>query len=643
MITFDNRGVGRSRAFSHAYTTEAMADDAVVGARRPPASIARTSTASRWAAWSPSSSRCATPSACARSCSARRTPGGPRAVRADAEVMAFFRRRLRACARRRRPGRRCRSTTARAAGASTPTASRRTSRSGSRTRSPSSAYRAQMFAAGLHNCYGRLPRIDAPTLVVHGRHDRMIPVANARAARRAHPGRAAADPRGVRPPVPDRGARGRRRDRARSSRRRRRASGERRDGARRRAARRRRHPPPGRRARRRRRDPARRAGAHLPRARRALEPARAGAARRGRRRRARASRTSTGRRPRSSSCSSRRARSAPCSCRSTGGWRCPSSPRIVADAGAPVLIAGRAFADAASAIAGALPRRCARSRSGPAYERWLAAHDAGRPGRSRRVGRHGRADVHVRHDRRPQGRPHHAPQPRGRRRDVAALGRSTRDSVSLTPLPMFHIGGIGWAFLGLWNGATTILVSEFDAEAVLDMLERQRVTNAVFVPTMLQMLAAVPGAAERDYSALRSIAYGASPITTPVLKAALRTFRLRAVRHLRPHRDDRRRRAARRRPTTIPDGPREHLLRSAGRPYPWVRAADRRSGRRGARCGPREVGEVWLRAPNVMAGYFNRPDGDRRGARRRRLAAHRRRRLPRRRRATCSSPTGSRT
>ena len=36
-----------------------------------------------------------------------------------------------------------------------------------------------MFAAGLHNCYGRLPGIAVPTLVVHGRHDRVIPVANA--------------------------------------------------------------------------------------------------------------------------------------------------------------------------------------------------------------------------------------------------------------------------------------------------------------------------------------------------------------------------------------------------------------------------------------------------------------------------------
>ena len=59
---------------------------------------------------------------------------------------------------------------------------------------------------------------------------------------------------------------------------------------------------------------------------------------------------------------------------------------------------------------------------------------------------------------------------------------------------------------------------------MLDQLESERVTNAVFVPTILQMLTSVPGAASRDFSALRSIAYGASPITTPVLKAALRTF-----------------------------------------------------------------------------------------------------------------------
>jgi long-chain acyl-CoA synthetase len=171
---------------------------------------------------------------------------------------------------------------------------------------------------------------------------------------------------------------------------------------------------------------------------------------------------------------------------------------------------------------------------------------------------------------------------------------------------MFHIGGIGWAFVGLWNGATTILVSSFDPSAVLDLLEQQAVTNAVFVPTMLQMLTEVPGAAAHDFSALRSIAYGASPITTNVLKAALRTFRCSlfgiygltettgAITQLDPEDHD-------------PDGSREHLLRSAGRPYPWVdlRIADPATG---ATRAVGEVGEVWLRAPNVTSGYFNRAE-----------------------------------
>jgi len=55
------------------------------------------------------------------------------------------------------------------------------------------------------------------------------------------------------------------------------------------------------------------------------------------------------------------------------------------------------------------------------------------------------------------------------------------------------------------------------------------------------------------------------------------------------------------------DGPRQHLLRSTGRPYEWVelRVVDPATGED---LPPHAVGEVWLRAPNVMAGYFNRPE-----------------------------------
>ena len=286
-------------------------------------------------------------------------------------------------------------------------------------------------------------------------------------------------------------------------------------------------------------------------------------------------------------------------------WRL--SPRelgpVLDDAGAPVLVAAPPHLEVAAALAE--PRGVRVVDVDRDYEHLLAGHDAVDPG-----GRGQSGDVVVQ-----MYTSGTTGVPKGvltTHRNLAAAAETSpywqfdAASVSLTPLPLFHIGGIGWAFLGLWNGATTILISEFDAAEVLDTFEHRRVTNAVLVPTMLQLLTAAPGAASRDYSALRSIAYGASPITTPVLKAALRTFRCSffgvygltestgGVVHLEPHDHD-------------PDGPRAHLLRSAGKPLPWVelRIVDPVTSRDVA---TREVGEVWVRAPNVMAGYFNRPD-----------------------------------
>jgi long-chain acyl-CoA synthetase len=286
-------------------------------------------------------------------------------------------------------------------------------------------------------------------------------------------------------------------------------------------------------------------------------------------------------------------------------WRLATAEleTIVADAGCTVLIAGPSYRESAQAIAANVPQQLDVVNVGEDYEERLRAHGAADPGHRAAAGdpavqmyTSGTTGV-----------------PKGvltTQRNLAAAFLSAElwafdsASISLTPLPMFHIGGIGWAYLGLVSGATTILVSEFDPVEVLDLLEHDRVTNAVFVPTILQMLTAVPGAAERDYSCLRSIAYGASPITTPVLRATLRTFRCPlfgvygltettgGVVQLGPGDHD-------------ADGSRQHLLRSAGRPLPWVemRIVDPVGGRD---CKTAEVGEVWLRAPNVMAGYHGR-------------------------------------
>jgi long-chain acyl-CoA synthetase len=286
-------------------------------------------------------------------------------------------------------------------------------------------------------------------------------------------------------------------------------------------------------------------------------------------------------------------------------WRLSPSEldAVLEDSRAPLLVVAPPYLELAGELAAARGLRVVSV--GDEYERLLAAHDATDPG-----GRGASSDVIVQMY--TSGTTGVAKGVLTTHRNLAAAAETSpywrfdADSVSLTPLPMFHIGGIGWAFLGLWNGATTILVSEFDAAAVLETFERRRVTNAVLVPTMLQLMTTVPGAALRDYSALRSIAYGASPITTPVLEAALRTFGCEffgvygltestgGVVHLEPQDHD-------------PDGPRAHLLRSAGKPLPWVdvRVVDPDTSRD---VHPYEIGEVWLRAPNVMAGYFNREE-----------------------------------
>ena len=287
-------------------------------------------------------------------------------------------------------------------------------------------------------------------------------------------------------------------------------------------------------------------------------------------------------------------------------WRLapPELAAVVADARAPVLIAGPAYREVAVDVLERLSPAPDLVVVGEGYEGWLAAHEPRDPG-----GRGQAGDVIVQ-----MYTSGTTGVPKGvltTHRNLAVTAQTSlrwafdERSVSLTPLPMFHIGGIGWTYCGLWHGATTILVRDFEPTGVLDILERRRVTNVVLVPTMLQMLTAVPGAAKRDYSALRSIAYGAAPITTPVLKATLQTFGCAllglygltestgGVVALEPEDHD-------------PGGPREHLLRSAGRPYPWVelRIADPATG---GPMGADVVGEVWLRGPNVTPGYFNRP------------------------------------
>ena len=112
----------------------------------------------------------------------------------------------------------------------------------------------------------------------------------------------------------------------------------------------------------------------------------------------------------------------------------------------------------------------------------------------------------------------------------------------------------------------------------------------LLVPAVIQFLLATPGVDTTDFSSLRAIVYGASPITDDVLVKGLERFGCEFVQvygltettgsmaQLDEHDHD---------PAT------PELLRSCGKPYPWVGGADRRRRRaptsrpaRSARCGP---------------------------------------------------------
>jgi pimeloyl-ACP methyl ester carboxylesterase len=177
VITFDNRGVGRSRAHIPSYTTEAMADDAV--------SVLDAAGVEQAHVYGFSLGGMVAQQLALRHAGRVRSlvlgathAGGPRAAPPGDEVIAFFRRRASMAAedaaRESVPfnyGPRCRREH-----------KDRIAEDIRRRLShpfPEQAYRAQMVAAALHNCYRRLARIEAPTLVVHGREDRMVPVANA--------------------------------------------------------------------------------------------------------------------------------------------------------------------------------------------------------------------------------------------------------------------------------------------------------------------------------------------------------------------------------------------------------------------------------------------------------------------------------
>lgn len=98
------------------------------------------------------------------------------------------------------------------------------------------------------------------------------------------------------------------------------------------------------------------------------------------------------------------------------------------------------------------------------------------------------------------------------------------DDVCLVAMPLAHIGGTGWGVIGLLNGAGLFILREFDPPTVLGLIEPERITKLFMVPAALNFLIQMPGARDIDYSRLKLIFYGASPIPLELLRQCMAVF-----------------------------------------------------------------------------------------------------------------------
>ncbi len=178
--------------------------------------------------------------------------------------------------------------------------------------------------------------------------------------------------------------------------------------------------------------------------------------------------------------------------------------------------------------------------------------------------------------------------------------------VGLHAAPLFHVAGMQSVFALSMRLGSHIVLPVFEPGQVLQAIEQHRIAEIFLVPTMLRMLLDHPGFASRDLSSLESIRYGASPMDVTLLERAMAALpgadfsQAYGMTELAP--------------TVAVLPPRYHTaegrkadkLRSAGVPTPVaeIRIVDPMDNE----LANHQVGEIVVRGPMVMQGYWNKPE-----------------------------------
>ncbi|MGV7984633.1 fatty-acid--CoA ligase FadD4 [Mycobacterium kansasii] len=95
-----------------------------------------------------------------------------------------------------------------------------------------------------------------------------------------------------------------------------------------------------------------------------------------------------------------------------------------------------------------------------------------------------------------------------------------RDSVYLSPAPLYHTAPSVWSMSAQAGGITTVVMEKFDPESALDAIQRYRVTHGQFVPAMFTRMLKLPDSVRNSYdvSSLKRVMHAAAPCPVEIKK-----------------------------------------------------------------------------------------------------------------------------
>jgi acyl-CoA synthetase (AMP-forming)/AMP-acid ligase II len=172
----------------------------------------------------------------------------------------------------------------------------------------------------------------------------------------------------------------------------------------------------------------------------------------------------------------------------------------------------------------------------------------------------------------------------------------------LLSMPFFHIGARSQGAAATVRGGTLVVLRAFDAREVLDTVQRERITQLHLAPTLLQAVLDLPDHERFDLSSLRTINYAAAPMPLPTLRRAIKRFGAILINGygqtegagttLRKH-------------YHRPDGTEQDIKRLSSVGQAVLDTQIRIAGPRDEELPNGEVGEICIKSPQNMVGYWN--------------------------------------